>query len=178
MMNQLYETVPAPHMPATRPYSTANMQQVGTIMAPQEINFNTPGMQGSMQQALADNLGLYAVIEFVVGTQEMARKEGILYSVGRSFVVLYDQNDEIFILCDIFSVKFVTLYLPGRRPWRVADLPKVPMVDIPGVGLVPAGQYGIGTGSAPNLITDGTRQEQQRESMMGMEGHMGHHWPQ
>ncbi len=165
MMNHFYETIPAPQMPVAVPRTTADMRQVGAIMASPEMDFNTPGMQGSMQQALADNLGLYAVIEFVVGTQEMARKAGILYSVGRSFVVLYDQNEEVFVLCDLFSIKFVTLYMPGRRPWRVADLPEIPMVDLPGVGLVPAGQYGIGTGSAPNLMTNGSSHERRNNGM-------------
>jgi len=111
----------------------------------------SPGMAGSMQQILSDNLGLYAVCEFVVGTQNLQVKEGILYSVGRSFVVLYDELQQNFILCDLFSIKFVTLYMPGHRPWNLNRTPAVPMVTIPGVGTVPAGAYGIGTGSAPHL---------------------------
>lgn len=117
---------------------------------PQE-GLEGPGMAGSMQEALSDNLGLYAVCEFVVGTQEMETKEGILYSVGRSFVVLYDEIHQNFILCDVFSIKFVTLYTPGHRPWNMTRTPTVPMVNVPGVGTVPAGPYGIGTGSIPHL---------------------------
>lgn len=160
MMNQPYQQIPSPQTGTMPPLSTAKMQPVATIAMPSEeqIDFNSPGMQGTIQQSLSENLGLYAVIEFVVGTQDMARKEGILYSVGRTYVVLYDQNDEIFILCDIFSVKFVTLYLPGRRPWRVDDLPPVPMLEIPGIGPVPAGKYGLGTGNAPNLSTENAGQ--------------------
>ena len=119
-------------------------------LAPQE-GLSGTGMTGSMQEALADNLGLYAVCEFVVGTQEMETKAGILYSVGRSFVVLYDEQQQNFILCDVFSIKFVTLYMPGHRPWNVTRMPPVPMVEIPGVGTVPAGPYGIGTGTTPHL---------------------------
>ena len=110
-----------------------------------------PGMYGSMQEALADNLGLYAVCEFVVGTQSTEIKQGLLYSVGRSFLVLYDEQQQNFILCDVFSIKFVTLYLPGHRPWNLTRNPAVPMVNVPGVGSVPAGPFGIGTGSAPHL---------------------------
>lgn len=111
-----------------------------------------PGLYGSMQEALADNLGLYAVCEFVVGTQDMAMKQGILYSVGRSFIVLYDEQQQNFILCDIFSIKFVTLYMPGHRPWNLIRTPQVPMVNVPGVGTVPAGNFGIGTGQVPHLL--------------------------
>lgn len=117
----------------------------------QQEGLTGPGMTGSMQEALSDNLGLYAVCEFVVGTQEMETKEGILYSVGRSFVVLYDEIHQNFILCDVFSIKFVTLYMPGHRPWNITRNPTVPMVNVPGVGTVPAGPYGIGTGSTPHL---------------------------
>ena len=119
-------------------------------LAPQE-GLSGTGMTGSMQEALADNLGLYAVCEFVVGTQEMQTKAGILYSVGRSFVVLYDEQQQNFIMCDVFSLKFVTLYMPGHRPWDLTRTPPVPMVEIPGVGTVPAGPFGIGTGTTPHL---------------------------
>lgn len=128
---------------------TMDMQPV-LRLAPQEGLTGT-GMTGSMQEALADNLGLYAVCEFVVGTRDMETKAGILYSVGRSFLVLYDEQQQNFILCDIFSIKFVTLYMPGHRPWNITRLPPVPMVEVPGVGTVPAGPYGIGTGSTPQL---------------------------
>ena len=150
--------------PLTGNHTGMNMSESDTTemypvlrLNPQE-GLSGTGMSGSMQDALADNLGLYAVCEFVVGTQEMETKAGILYSVGRSFVVLYDEQQQNFILCDIFSIKFVTLYMPGHRPWNMTRLPPVPMVEIPGVGTVPAGPYGIGTGTAPHLQNTLTRQ--------------------
>ena len=82
--------------------------------------------------------------EFLVGTQAMTRKEGILYSVGRSYLTLYEETSQTFVVCDIFSVKFVTFYLPGQRPGRSGGGIPVPTVNIPGVGTVPAGQYGLG----------------------------------
>jgi len=130
---------------------SASAQDAAVIRIAAQEEMMGPGMYGSMQEALADNLGLYAVCEFVVGTQSMETKEGILYSVGRSFVVLYDERQQTFVLCDVFSIKFATLYLPGHRPWNVTRTPTVPMVEIPGVGTVPSGPYGIGTGSTPHL---------------------------
>ena len=50
------------------------------------------------------------------GTENIVRKQGMLYFVGRSFVTLYDENVNNFIVCDIFSVKFVYFYMPGDRP--------------------------------------------------------------
>ena len=58
-------------------------------------------------------------------------------------------------------MKFVTFYLPGDRPGQPGGNTSVPMVYVPGVGLVPAGAYGIGsinsigndqTGSVPTYM--------------------------
>lgn len=91
-------------------------QNGGNFTAPPEESFNTEAMRGSMQQILADNIGEYAVVEFLIGTQNLVKREGILYTVGRSFVVLYDDLSGRYMVCDIFSVKFVTFFAPGRRP--------------------------------------------------------------
>ena len=99
------------------------VEENGSINTPPPEDFNTEAMQGSMQQFLSENLGIYVVIEFLVGTQTLTRKEGVLYSVGRSVVTLYEELSQTFVVCDIFSVKFVTFYLPGQRPGR-------PPVDI------------------------------------------------
>ena len=161
MQNNLY----AAASPVRTPPEARESQQVRTMQSMQNnMDLGEPvvrfapnegvsgaGMYGSIQEALADNLGLYAVCEFVVGTQSMETKEGILYSVGRSFVVLYDEKQQNFILCDVFSIKFVTLYMTGQRPWNLIRTPPVPMVEVPGVGTVPAGIFGIGTGTIPHL---------------------------
>lgn len=91
----------------------------GGLVTPPDENFNTDAMRGSMQQILSDNLGNFVVCEFLVGTQAMTQKEGILYSVGRSYLTLYEELTQTFVVCDIFSVKFVTFYFPGQRPYRV-----------------------------------------------------------
>ena len=55
---------------------------------------------GSMQQILRENVGNYVICEFLVGTQNLERKEGILYSVGVSFIVLYSvyNQEERFVI--------------------------------------------------------------------------------
>ena len=94
----------------------------GGLVTPPDENFNTDAMRGSMQQILSDNLGNFVVCEFLVGTQAMTQKEGILYSVGRSYLTLYEELTQTFVVCDIFSVKFVTFYLPGQRPQRYSGV--------------------------------------------------------
>lgn len=88
----------------------------GGITTPPQSDFDNPAFQGSMQQILSENLGEFVVIEFLIGTQEMTEKMGILYSVGRGFVVLYEELQNRYVVCDIFSIKFVTFYEPGQRP--------------------------------------------------------------
>lgn len=123
-------------------------RESGGLVTPPPEDFSTEAMRGSMQEILSENLGQYVVCEFVVGTQGMTRKEGILYDVGRSYLTLYEEDAQIFIVCDIFSIKFVTFYLPGQRPGRPGSaVPSVPTVNIPGLGGVPAGPYGLGTGT-------------------------------
>lgn len=85
---------------------------------PPQQTFDSAEMIGSMQRILAQNIGEYVVIEFLIGTDLIMRKQGLLYSVGTSFVVLFDDAEKNFIVCDIFSIKFVYFYFPGDRPPR------------------------------------------------------------
>ena len=71
------------------------------LRRPQQ-SFNSPEMIGSMQRILAQNVGEYVVIEFLIGTGQIMRKQGLLYNVATSFVVLYDDAVTNFIVCDIF----------------------------------------------------------------------------
>ena len=150
---------PTQGIPLSNPYVSGprndiqieNLERVqasGGLAAPDEENFNTAAMQGSMQQILSEYLGHFVVCEFLVGTQAMTRKQGILYSVGRGYLTLYEESSKTFVVCDVFSVKFVTFYLPGNRPGQSGAFSDVPMVYIPGTGLVPAGAHGIGSQGA------------------------------
>lgn len=103
-----------------RELALINANERGGINTPPMEDFNTEAMQGSFQQILSENLGQYVVVEFLIGTQSMVEKAGILYAVGRSFLTLFEETSQTFVVCDIFSVKFVTFYLPGQRPQRFA----------------------------------------------------------
>lgn len=83
---------------------------------PVQESFDSEEMRGSMQMILAQNIGNFVVIEFLIGTGGIMRKQGMLYLVGRSFVTLYDEAANNFIICDIFSIKFVYFYMPNDRP--------------------------------------------------------------
>lgn len=96
----------------------------GRLVTPPPQTFDSVGMQGSMQKILSENIGQYVVCEFLIGTQAMTTKEGILYSVGTSYVTLYEETTQTFVVCDFFSIKFVTFYLPGQRPVRPRPQPR------------------------------------------------------
>ena len=83
---------------------------------PPQQDFNSPEMQGSVQKVLGNNIGQYVVMEFLVGTSEIVRKQGILYYVGTGYVVLFDDVVGNYIVCDLYSVKFTYFYYPGDRP--------------------------------------------------------------
>lgn len=85
---------------------------------PPQQTFDSEEMEGSIQKILSENIGAYVVVEFLIGTDRLTRKQGYLYHVGTSYITLYDDENENFILCDIFSVKFVYFYLPGQKPNR------------------------------------------------------------
>lgn len=100
-------------------------RRLDNINIPAQQSFDTPELRGSMQAILARNIGQYVVIEFLIGTGQIVRKQGMLFLVGRSYVTLYDEAVNNFIVCDIFSVKFVYFYMPGECPsWNYNLLPR------------------------------------------------------
>ena len=70
----------------------------------------------TLQEMLASAIGAYIICDFLIGTQNIVTREGILASVGGSYFLLYQQESGTYLLCDIFTLKFVTFYQMGRRP--------------------------------------------------------------
>lgn len=79
-------------------------------------NIRTDTLNIPFQEALANNIGEFVVIEFLIGTDIIEKKQGILFNVGVSFVTLFEEDTKTFVICDFYSIKFVTFYLPGQRP--------------------------------------------------------------
>jgi len=102
----------------------------GTFNTPTtEQDFDTLGFQGSMQQILSENIGSYVVVDFLIGTNNLTTRQGYLYFVGTQFLVLYDEVYLNYVVCDIFSVKFVTFLMPGCR--TVDHMPVMPQTATP-----------------------------------------------
>ena len=73
-------------------------------------------LQLSFQEALAKNIGEFVIVEFLIGTNLIEKKQGILYNVGLSYIILFEEQSKTFIICDLYCIKFITFYLPGQKP--------------------------------------------------------------
>ena len=116
----------------------SEMNTGGAFTVPPDQNFDTLGFQGSMQQVLQENVGKYVIVEFLIGTNGLTSRQGMLYYVGTQFLVLLDEFESRFIVCDIFSVKFVTS-LEARSASTYPSLDQTAVqssahVDAPAVG--------------------------------------------
>ena len=105
----------------TRFYTTPQNSREEEIRLPESPTMGDPRTpeqmyQDSFQEVLSSNIGYYMVIEFLIGTSNLTEKEGILYAVGNNFVTLYEAETNRYIVCDLFSVKFVTIYNQTTRP--------------------------------------------------------------
>jgi hypothetical protein len=76
----------------------------------------SPAYPGSWQQALRNNEGQYCIIDFLIGTENVVQKEGILYDVGVSFIVLFEPRSGNYVVCDLYAIKFVTFVGSGVLP--------------------------------------------------------------
>ena len=67
--------------------------------------FSTDYIQGVMRATL----GYYIICEFLIGTQEMVVRRGYLVASGINIFTLYDPEHNVYIVCDMYSVKFVNI---------------------------------------------------------------------
>ena len=72
----------------------------------------------SLAAILQENIGQPVTCEFLIGTNNIVRRDGVLYSAGVNFVTLYQPNEGRYVVCDVYSLKFITFYEPrnGGNP--------------------------------------------------------------
>ncbi|HOQ08287.1 MAG TPA: hypothetical protein PLP87_10875 [Clostridiales bacterium] len=83
--------------------------QTGTQFADQvpstlQNTFFTPGF-------LRTQIGRRMRVEFLLGTNLLTDRTGTLVAVGASYIVLRLVDSDDLMMCDIFSIKFVTILL-------------------------------------------------------------------
>lgn len=79
-----------------------------------DIGLNQQGPPPSTEKGfipyyLTTNIGKSVRAEFIIGSDQYADKTGILIEVGINYFVLEDVNSRTHIMCDLYSVKFVTI---------------------------------------------------------------------
>ncbi len=58
---------------------------------------------------LKGQIGKLMRVEFLIGTNNLVDKVGILESVGASYILLRSFENDSLVYCDIYSIKFITI---------------------------------------------------------------------
>ena len=79
---------------------------------------NAELMRASLKGLLVRNVGFYIVASFILGSGNPVSWEGILYSVGTDYIVLYQPDVDRYISGDLYSLKFVEFHNTRNvSPW-------------------------------------------------------------
>lgn len=81
------------------------------IITPELIRQGPPPSTeiGYIPYYLTQNIGKSVRAEFIIGTTQYVDKTGVLFEVGINYFVLDDVNSRTKVMCDLYSVKFVTI---------------------------------------------------------------------
>lgn len=60
---------------------------------------------------LRTQIGRKVRVEFLLGTNLLTDRTGMLVAVGASYIILRPVDSDDLIMCDIYSIKFVTIIL-------------------------------------------------------------------
>lgn len=77
-----------------------------------QINQNSPEiMTNSIYTPafLREQIGKLMRVEFLIGTNNLVDRIGILEDVGASYILLRSLESDSLVYCDIYSIKFVTI---------------------------------------------------------------------
>ena len=70
---------------------------------------------------LREQIGKLMRVEFLIGTNNMTDRTGILEDVGASYILLRSIESDNLVYCDIYAIKFITIaatsmYGPMNNP--------------------------------------------------------------
>ena len=81
-----------------------------------QINQNSPEILTNniyTPAFLREQIGKLMRVEFLIGTNNLTDRIGILEDVGASYILLRSVESNNLIYCDIYSIKFVTIASSG-----------------------------------------------------------------
>lgn len=85
--------------------------QLAPIMPTTEAQPITTQSLEFMNGFLRTQIGKNVRVEFLIGTGTLVDKFGRLLAVGANYIVLRQAETDDIIVCDFFSIKFLTFYL-------------------------------------------------------------------
>ena len=62
---------------------------------------------------LRQQIGKLMRVEFLIGTNNLVDRIGILEQVGASYILLRSFENDSLVYCDIYSIKFITISTTG-----------------------------------------------------------------
>lgn len=89
-------------MPQTPQMPMQDMSQSGMPLGVMDIEFT--------QGYLRSQIGSKVKVEFLIGTNMLIDREGLLVDVGVSYIIINETETDDLLLCDIYSIKFVRFY--------------------------------------------------------------------
>ena len=81
-----------------------------------EVNQNSPEILTNpiyTPAFLREQIGKLMRIEFLIGTNNLVDRIGILQDVGASYILLRSFENDSLVYCDIYSIKFITISTTG-----------------------------------------------------------------
>ncbi len=82
---------------------------------------NREAYLASLRSLLMRNVGYFVVATFLMGGDQMITWQGILYSVGSDYLVIYQPDFERYVSCDLYSLKFVQFHNTRSTPYSAAS---------------------------------------------------------
>lgn len=101
-------------MNSTNTNQTTITENDGSNVPPEFITGTTPAILNTI-------VGEFCICEFLIGSDTTATKQGIMYSAGLSYFTLYNVENNEYIICDIYSVKFITLPRGNMRDYMTSS---------------------------------------------------------
>ena len=102
----------APTGPAYSPMAPGAMNATPSIPAAPPGEQSPTTVQSAMYTPgyLRTQIGRRCRVEFLVGTNGLTDRTGTLIGVGASYILLRPLESDDIMLCDIYSIKFVTFF--------------------------------------------------------------------
>lgn len=101
-----------PVAPSQLPASQTPVSMTLPTAMPITSDFNPTSIMDPefTQGYLRTRIGQRVKIEFLIGTNMLVDREGVLLNVGASYLTIREAETDDVLLCDLYSIKFVRFY--------------------------------------------------------------------